>query len=802
MSTEQEDLLSTLLNEVRALKESNERVAKRVEEQQQTIDRLTSDNRRLAEAWKGHEEFLNKRRDDYAGFRQQLPFSIDLSTVREDYRTAAAELEKEAKNRHHGTSHRLFDHPQLVHVLLEFLPSQITTTTLAEVSGSCAAIVDDYLEDETLERMWRWYAQGGDAELEQETRDIANLEIPQQPLSAYPPAVTPYPYSPYPGGPDGGEEVTMTAQARWRKKYSAGEQFRLMVERIRQHWSVARQQQYARRLVLGFLKIAPLLPQLPVIAAAARMPNYHGAGFNICVILPMMIKVDLPGIKLIGALERPHMPGNYYSMGIPFEEAATYSMVNVVFLSAKTFLHDDHAQTPVAMYSHLASTGPNSSMVRVKMLSGQHVIFIGKPFSGAIQLGPSSSQSMMVPAGPLALEALDLRHLRGVTQLADSLLFSSPVKRIALFSFKNVSVIETGFLCNCRQLMEITIHPDDVGTKSDEGWADAAIKVTNSRPAVAPPSYAPHPHPSMLPGYHQPSTLGLLSGLKKLKSIQLDFLRNLTHLESKFLSGAESLTTVDLSPLRKITSVGTDVLSKTGITHLDLTPLHNVSLIGDDFLRGSLALRELNLGPKLLWKTVGDGFLRGSNVSQVIIDGLTQLHTIGSNFLAESTVERFTLRRSSIVRIGDRFLSGCEQLSYLEVSELSSLHEIGSEFVADCTSLRIFNRGGPGCGTGLGRVKRMGHERLRGDLERGAQRLADAAPALLGAPVDDEVAADDRQAVVGPVEPDVGAAVGVDDRVDDPVGLPVGRASGRGVLLEGRDRGRRRISGRRGGGRG
>ena len=111
-------------------------------------------------------------------------------------------------------------------------------------------------------------------------------------------------------------------------------------------------------------------------------------------------------------------------------------------------------------------------------------------------------------------------------------------------------------------------------------------------------------------------------------------------IEDSFLKENSSLTSLDLSGLHSLTSIGDEFLYECSITSLDLSSLSNVTKIGDLFLTGC--------------------------------SSITVLHLPGLN---------------SVTRMGISFLSFCDSITSLDLSGMNSVTEIGDEFLHECSSI-------------------------------------------------------------------------------------------------------------------
>lgn len=136
----------------------------------------------------------------------------------------------------------------------------------------------------------------------------------------------------------------------------------------------------------------------------------------------------------------------------------------------------------------------------------------------------------------------------------------------------------------------------------------------------------------------------LFRGCRRLKAIDLLalFTPNTTvTIPDWFVANCTSVSRLDLSPFRNVTTIGSDFLCDSWrIAELDLTPLENIRSIGPAFLCGCAGLKTINLTP---------------------------LHRI--------------------TKIEDSFLEYCEGLKELDFTSLINVSEIDSEFLWGCGGL-------------------------------------------------------------------------------------------------------------------
>eukprot|EP01059_Diplonema_ambulator_P015669 TRINITY_DN26842_c0_g1_i1.p1 TRINITY_DN26842_c0_g1~~TRINITY_DN26842_c0_g1_i1.p1 ORF type:complete len:389 (+),score=25.64 TRINITY_DN26842_c0_g1_i1:71-1237(+) len=158
-----------------------------------------------------------------------------------------------------------------------------------------------------------------------------------------------------------------------------------------------------------------------------------------------------------------------------------------------------------------------------------------------------------------------------------------------------------------------------------------------------------------------------LSPFSNLLTIDLQGLGTaVTEVGSTFLSCAESLQAIDLTPFCNVHTIGNSFLSDCGsLTAVDLTPLSRVTTIGFSFLRSCQQLQSVNLSELRCLTSIDDMFMAEcASLPRVDVTGLTRLASVGQ-----------------------LFLGSCSSLREIDLSPLGALHEVGSHFVSYCPSL-------------------------------------------------------------------------------------------------------------------
>jgi hypothetical protein len=182
---------------------------------------------------------------------------------------------------------------------------------------------------------------------------------------------------------------------------------------------------------------------------------------------------------------------------------------------------------------------------------------------------------------------------------------------------------------------------------------------------------------------------GFLSRCKNLHEINLSPLENITSIGNGFLSHCENLHEINLSPLKNITSISNNFLADCDKLHkINLSPLKNITSIGDEFLSDCKNLHEINLPPLKNITSIGNYFLYFcGNIKLIDFSELINITSIGSDFMYNcSSLKTINLISPNLERIGNNFMIYCSSLKNITLN-LPKLSSIGNNFMDDCYSL-------------------------------------------------------------------------------------------------------------------
>eukprot|EP01060_Flectonema_neradi_P015530 TRINITY_DN22158_c0_g1_i1.p1 TRINITY_DN22158_c0_g1~~TRINITY_DN22158_c0_g1_i1.p1 ORF type:complete len:377 (+),score=56.96 TRINITY_DN22158_c0_g1_i1:48-1133(+) len=150
----------------------------------------------------------------------------------------------------------------------------------------------------------------------------------------------------------------------------------------------------------------------------------------------------------------------------------------------------------------------------------------------------------------------------------------------------------------------------------------------------------------------------------EIVSLDLSPVRNITSIGGSFLMGTTRIEELDLSPLSNLTSIGSLFLAhNVSIVTVNLSGLDNLTSIGDDFMCNS-GVRKLDFSSLRNVTSIGDGFLFNLSVQSLDLSCMCSISSIGDSFLRSARVSRLTLPpAANLVAVGDFFLAFCSLFS-------------------------------------------------------------------------------------------------------------------------------------------
>ena len=195
--------------------------------------------------------------------------------------------------------------------------------------------------------------------------------------------------------------------------------------------------------------------------------------------------------------------------------------------------------------------------------------------------------------------------------------------------------------------------------------------------------------------------VGLLNACPQLTvdTVELDVFCGAKHVSTNFLVSCTGLTTLDLAPLRHVTSIGSAFLFNcTSLLYIDLAPFSNVVSIGPFFLHSCRKLRSIDLSPLSGIERLSTEFMAqcisltaidltplANNLTQIdvgVFGGCTKLRNVN---LSPSPLPK-------LKRIDRLFLRGCSSLVDLDISPIANVTIIRKQFLVRCPCLHTIDR--------------------------------------------------------------------------------------------------------------
>jgi hypothetical protein len=245
----------------------------------------------------------------------------------------------------------------------------------------------------------------------------------------------------------------------------------------------------------------------------------------------------------------------------------------------------------------------------------------------------------------------DLTPLTRFTSIGDTFAFDcAEISEIDLSKLTYLTKIGEGFAENCENLQKIVL-PIKL-TSIGNGFAANCINLTTFN----------------------------FNGLPELETIG-----------NKFMNSCYGLATIDLSPLKKLTSIGNGfAVNCIRLTTINFDGLSELKTIGNEFLNNTNGVGSkidtIDLSPLKKLTSIGKNFLSyNSKLTTFKLHGLSELKTIGGYFLSKckvlETIELSKLPNLEVV--GPTFAWGCESLKTVKLIDLPNLKSIGLDFVDD-----------------------------------------------------------------------------------------------------------------------
>ena len=250
----------------------------------------------------------------------------------------------------------------------------------------------------------------------------------------------------------------------------------------------------------------------------------------------------------------------------------------------------------------------------------------------------------------LSIEFCGVENVKSIGP--DFVSYTSYLKSVDMSPFRSVTSVGSGFHSRCGYLVSV-----DLSSMSNLSHIDGRSFMFES-PAVKTITW--NPKLTITEPDH------FLGDCQSLTAIDLTPLRDVTATGAMFLYACRSLTTIDLSPLVNLTRVDRNFLSGCmSLTTIDLAVLRNITVTPSGFLNGCTALKSVDLSPLSNVKEIGGSFLQSCT--------------------ALASVDLTALRNATT--IGAYVMYHCTSLTSIDLTPFGNVTAIGPYFLADCTSL-------------------------------------------------------------------------------------------------------------------
>ena len=229
-----------------------------------------------------------------------------------------------------------------------------------------------------------------------------------------------------------------------------------------------------------------------------------------------------------------------------------------------------------------------------------------------------------------SLTSVDLSPFRNVTSIGRSFLSNcTSLTSIDLSPLVNVTVVGEYFMAGCTSLQSVNLSPlSRVATLC--GFMDSctSLKSIDFTPMWRLTTIGPCfmarcssltsitfcPSTTLSESENRGTTPRfLLHFCRSLRSIDLSPFRNVTEVGSDFLSSCSTLLSIDLSPLRNVKSIANLFMAHcASLQSIDLSPLSNVVDVGYSFMEGCTSLTTVDVTPMVKVTVVGEWFMHGT----------------------------------------------------------------------------------------------------------------------------------------------------------------------------------------------
>ena len=291
-----------------------------------------------------------------------------------------------------------------------------------------------------------------------------------------------------------------------------------------------------------------------------------------------------------------------------------------------------------------------------------------------------SGKTLIVDNFPSTIRDLSFTNCEKYSSIGDDFLCNSSLISVDFSGFKNVTTIENNFLSSCESL-EVVVGLNNLTTMNENFCLKGVTAIGSGFLSRCRKLESVD-----LCSFDKVTVISdsFLWGCKSLKDISnMSGLSNVKSIGKYFLSGCDSLVSVDTSALKSVTSIDEGFLIRCKkLESVDLCSFDKVTVISDEFLSHCKSLKDI------------------SNMS-----GLSNVKSIGKYFLAgcDSLVSVDTSALKSVTSIDEGFLIRCKKLESVDLCSFDKVTVISDEFLSHCKSLKDISNM-----SGLSNVKSIG----------------------------------------------------------------------------------------------
>ena len=525
------------------------------------------------------------------------------------------------------TPHPLFGHPQLAFLVLGYIPARELCISFPRVSLGMATVLDDYIAGVLQEQIWKWC---WDATHQSPVND-------DDPTSDVPPVedMDFHSFEDY-------AAYVNSRQSILDPRDPNEELFMAFLLHVQTRWSPAE-----KARLFGNVKEGLMERFSKVVSSCAHL---HANSGNTTISIAVPMPADIPIMELTNTVHLSFRQPISLSLQTERIQANTTRKKCLCFILDTKMIDSRYSNAGMGVNMHDQYISPHrlpQDCTRMQLVAR------APPTRFTIPCMTFSS-----------LVELDLSTVVGIEVLESDVLFRmGSLKKLTLFSCSQLREVWGVFVSVCDALEVIRLAPCDAEDDASKGTL----------------MFKNHKGAELLP---------CLSGLQRLRTVDLSFLKNAVNLPTNFLSEAKQLEVLDLTPLSQVETIDAGFLRMVGVPWIDFTPLRSLRCIGRQALEFTRHLTDICIHSLPELQRIEAEFASRTLAVKVELVDLPKLEQIGNKFLGSSEVRCVRLQRlPSLKNIGCAFATHCESLNELSVEDVPNLVDVGNGFCAGCRSL-------------------------------------------------------------------------------------------------------------------